>query len=134
MRATSKLLAALAVAAVPMTAGAERADLELGALYGIGQSSGVLVRYDLYFESLESLGPVHLSDGQALEGIGASAYRQGFSSFVAFWPDPSTGEVRLVNIDLETAEATFTPYTIDSGHVSGATAVRTAGSAESDNS
>lgn len=118
------LVTAVAALALPLAASAERVELGLGALYGINEVNGSLIRYDFYTDNYQNLGKLKLSSGHVLTGVKAAAYRQGYQTLLAFWTDPATNEVKVVNVDLATGAATLRPYTLDVGTVTGAATVR----------
>ena len=101
-------------------------------LYGVSPDSAQLIRYDFISGSLDQVGPVKQSNGNALTGIQASAYFPGFSNIFAFWTDPSDKLTKVVYIRPDTADAVVMGSDLGKEAITGACAVHPDGTTDYD--
>lgn len=94
-------------------------------MYGIDRNNGQLRRYQFSSQSLEAVGTVSNTGGQACEGIDAAGYIPGFANIFALWQDPSDSQNKLLYVSLVDAHAAIVADDLEGGKFTGAVAVNT---------
>ena len=72
-------------------------------MYGIGESTASLVRYDFAANTLSTIATIQHGSID-LTGLRGAAYVPGSSKLMSFWKDPSDGLSKLVYVNMKTAQ------------------------------
>ena len=94
-------------------------------LYGIKRNTADLLRYDFDSQRLTTVGTIGGTVSDSMTGIDASAHIPGHQNIYGFWTDPADGQVKLLYIDCETANASVVGDPMGAGVMTGATSVKT---------